>query len=151
MDVSGESITGDGDGEVHEEEGGVRNGPDDFEVLVEGVGKVDELFELLTEHEAAPIAFNIAKKEARDGASVVVEEGLFHESYKEAGIAQAHVGAYGHPFDSSHFLQTKGKIVEGEDQFRQMNESIGVGVLVGPMGEEEAEGYTCPYISPPTS
>eukprot|EP00061_Rhincodon_typus_P006210 g26603.t1 len=47
MDVGGELVTGDGDRDVQEREGGVRNGPDEFEGRVESVGEIDELFEFL--------------------------------------------------------------------------------------------------------
>eukprot|EP00061_Rhincodon_typus_P010899 g35532.t1 len=46
MDVSGELVSGGGDGEVQEGEGDVRNGPGEFESGVEGIGEADELLEL---------------------------------------------------------------------------------------------------------
>eukprot|EP00061_Rhincodon_typus_P009333 g32761.t1 len=66
---------------------------------VEGVGEVDELFELLVgaQYRTNAVIY-IAEKEVGDGAGVVAEEGMFHESYKEAGIARVHAGAHGHSF-----------------------------------------------------
>eukprot|EP00061_Rhincodon_typus_P007603 g29452.t1 len=95
MDVGGESVSRDGNGEIQEEEGDVRNSPGEFEGGVEGVGKVNELLVVFMKaRDCTDVVINIAEEEVRDSASVVVEEGLFHESYKEAGIAQA----YDHPF-----------------------------------------------------
>eukprot|EP00061_Rhincodon_typus_P013303 g39596.t1 len=46
IDVGVEAVTRDGDGEVQEGEGGIGDGPGEFEVGVKGVSKVDELFKL---------------------------------------------------------------------------------------------------------
>eukprot|EP00061_Rhincodon_typus_P015067 g42536.t1 len=40
-------VTGYGDKEVQEREGGIRDGPGEFEVGVKGASKVDEMFKLL--------------------------------------------------------------------------------------------------------
>eukprot|EP00061_Rhincodon_typus_P013628 g40131.t1 len=94
MDVGGESVSRDGDGEVQEQERGVRNSPGEFEGRVEGAGEVDELLVFLVEARGhTEIVIDIAEKEVRDGVGVVVEEGLFHKSYIEAGIAQARAEA----------------------------------------------------------
>eukprot|EP00061_Rhincodon_typus_P017942 g46884.t1 len=47
IDVSFEAVTRDGDGKVQEGQGGIRDGPDGFEVGVKDVSKVDELLKLL--------------------------------------------------------------------------------------------------------
>eukprot|EP00061_Rhincodon_typus_P011438 g36445.t1 len=108
------------DGEIQKGEGDVRNGLGEFEDWVEHVNEVDSLLKLLTGARGSTDAvINIVEKEMRDGAGVVMEEGLFHESYKETGIAQAHASAHRHPFWFSEVGGNKGKIVEGEDQFSQ--------------------------------
>eukprot|EP00061_Rhincodon_typus_P019025 g48458.t1 len=138
MDAGGELVSRDGDGEVQEGDGGVRNCLDEFEDGVEGVGKVDELLKLVAGARGSNDAvINIVEKEARDCAGVFV--GLFHKSYKEAGIAQAHAGGHGHPFGLYEVGGIKGKTVECVNQFCQTNESVSGGGLVGPTGEAEME------------
>eukprot|EP00061_Rhincodon_typus_P008671 g31493.t1 len=66
---------------------------------MEGVGEVDELLELLAGARGSTDAvINRAEEEVGDSPGVIAEDGLFHKPYKEASIAQAHVGANGHPF-----------------------------------------------------
>eukprot|EP00061_Rhincodon_typus_P014274 g41200.t1 len=109
----GESVTGEEDGKVQEREGGARNGPGEFEGALEGVGEVDELFELLAgARGSTDTVINVAEKEVRDSAGVVVEKGLFHEFYKEGGIAWARVGAHGYSFGLLAVGGIKGKIVK---------------------------------------
>eukprot|EP00061_Rhincodon_typus_P014452 g41475.t1 len=99
IDVGAESVTGDGDREVQDGEGGVGDGPGEFEVGVKGIGEVDELIKLLMRAQGSTITLiSIAEEEVRDGAHVTVEEGLFHVSYKEAGIAWTHTGANSYTF-----------------------------------------------------
>eukprot|EP00061_Rhincodon_typus_P010142 g34205.t1 len=63
-DVSGDLVIRDVDGEVQEEEGGIRNGPCEFEGTVEGVGEIDELFELLMgTRDSTDIVINVVEKE----------------------------------------------------------------------------------------
>eukprot|EP00061_Rhincodon_typus_P009198 g32501.t1 len=64
MDVTGELVFRDGDGVVQEGKGGVRNGPDEFEGKLEGVGEVHELLELLAGARGSTNAIiNITEKE----------------------------------------------------------------------------------------
>eukprot|EP00061_Rhincodon_typus_P018476 g47656.t1 len=121
MDADAKSVAG--NEEVQEEGGGVRNGPGEFEVRVKDVVEVDELFKLLVgARGGADTVINVAEEEVGDGASVALEEGLFHVSYKEAGIAWAHTSAHSHPSGLQEVEGVKGKIVEGEDKFCQANE-----------------------------
>eukprot|EP00061_Rhincodon_typus_P007954 g30140.t1 len=94
-DIGANSVGGDGDGEVQEGEGGVRDGPGEFEVRVKGVGEVDELFELFVgARSSTNTVINVVEEEVRAGANVTAEEGLFHVSHEEAGIARIHTGAH---------------------------------------------------------
>eukprot|EP00061_Rhincodon_typus_P002766 g18405.t1 len=69
----------------------IRDGSGELPVGVEGVSKVDELFELLMGTRGiADTVIDIMEKEVGNGASVAAEQGLFHVSYKEAGIAWDH-------------------------------------------------------------
>eukprot|EP00061_Rhincodon_typus_P007816 g29880.t1 len=73
IDVGVEAVTRDGDGEVQEVEGGIRDGPSEFVVGV----KVDELFMLLMgARGSADTVINVAKEEMRDGAGYV-EQSFF--------------------------------------------------------------------------
>eukprot|EP00061_Rhincodon_typus_P003608 g20509.t1 len=85
IDIGFVAVTRDGDREVQEREGGIGESPGEFEVVVTGVSKVDELFELLVgAGGGADTVIVITEEEVGDGASVAAEEGLFHVSYKEA-------------------------------------------------------------------
>eukprot|EP00061_Rhincodon_typus_P013296 g39585.t1 len=77
-----EMVARDGRGAVQEGEGGIVDGPGEFEVRVKGVGKVDELFKLIGARGSADTVISVAEEEVRDDASVTAEEGLFHISYK---------------------------------------------------------------------
>eukprot|EP00061_Rhincodon_typus_P011297 g36207.t1 len=68
IDVGAEVVTRDGDREVQEGEGGIRDGPGEFEVGVEGVGKVDELFKLLMGAQGSTgTVINVAEEEMVEG------------------------------------------------------------------------------------
>eukprot|EP00061_Rhincodon_typus_P015832 g43735.t1 len=87
MDVGGESVPGEGDGDVQEVRGGVGNSPGEFDGGVDDVGDVDELLKLLMGAKGSSDAvINEREKWVRDSAGVVVEGELFHEFYN------------GHPF-----------------------------------------------------
>eukprot|EP00061_Rhincodon_typus_P002281 g17073.t1 len=93
MDISFKVVTRDGDGEAQEGERDIRDGPDVHKVGVEGVSKVDELFEIpVGARGDADTVIDVTEEKVGDRASVTVEEGLFHVSYEEAGIAWAHAG-----------------------------------------------------------
>eukprot|EP00061_Rhincodon_typus_P011105 g35883.t1 len=88
MDVGAKSVAGDGGREVQEGEGGIRDGPGEFQIRVKDVGEVDELFKLLVGLPSSTDAvIKVVEEEVRDGASVPAEQELFHISYEEAGIA----------------------------------------------------------------
>eukprot|EP00061_Rhincodon_typus_P009248 g32600.t1 len=81
-------VTRDGDGEVQEGVGVIRDGSGEFEVGVEGVSKIDELFKLLVGAGGSiDTVIEVMVEEVGNQASVAAEEGLFHVSYKGAGIA----------------------------------------------------------------
>ncbi|GCC35379.1 hypothetical protein chiPu_0013862 [Chiloscyllium punctatum] len=90
-------VAGEGDAEVQEGEEGDQDGPGEFEVKMNGVGEVDKLFNLLIGAQGSTnTVFDVGK--IGDGASVAVEDGLFHVPDEEADLAGAHVGAPGYPF-----------------------------------------------------
>eukprot|EP00061_Rhincodon_typus_P007078 g28383.t1 len=89
IDIGVEVVTRDGDRGVQEGEGGIGDGPGEFEVGARGVSKVDELFKLLMGAQgSADTIINVMEDKMRDGAGVPVEKGLFQISYEEAGIAR---------------------------------------------------------------
>eukprot|EP00061_Rhincodon_typus_P006067 g26306.t1 len=64
-----QEVARDGDGEDQEGEGGVRDGPGEFEVGMKDVGEVDELFVLLVgARGSTDTVINVAEEEMRDGA-----------------------------------------------------------------------------------
>ncbi|GCC19524.1 hypothetical protein chiPu_0000047 [Chiloscyllium punctatum] len=83
---------------------------------------------------------DVAEEKVGDGASVAAEDGLFHISDEEAGIAGAYVGAHGYSFGLEEVGGLEGEVVKSEDQFSQSKEGVSGRVLVGLVGEEEAEG-----------
>eukprot|EP00061_Rhincodon_typus_P006981 g28189.t1 len=67
--------------EVQEGEGGIGDGPDELEVGVKGVTKVNELSKLLVGSRGSiDTAIDVAEEEM-DSASVSAEKGLFHCTY----------------------------------------------------------------------
>eukprot|EP00061_Rhincodon_typus_P010011 g33946.t1 len=81
----------DGDSEIQEGEGGIGDGPDEFEDVVKVVSDVDELLKLLMGAQgSANTVIDVAEEEVRDGAGEIVEEGLFHVPYEETDIAWTH-------------------------------------------------------------
>eukprot|EP00061_Rhincodon_typus_P001252 g14176.t1 len=78
----------DGDREVQKGERSIRDGPGELKVGVKDVSEVDELFELLMgARGGADTVIDVTEEEVGDRTSIALEEGLFHVSYKEAGIA----------------------------------------------------------------
>eukprot|EP00061_Rhincodon_typus_P001003 g13410.t1 len=72
---------------------GIGDGPGELKIGVEGVNEVDELFQLLMgARGGVDVVIDVMEEEVGDRASVALKEGLFHVSYKEAGIAWAHAG-----------------------------------------------------------
>eukprot|EP00061_Rhincodon_typus_P001598 g15243.t1 len=70
----------------------------ELKVGVEGVNEVDELLKLLVRARgSADTVIDVTEEEVGFRASVASEEGLFHVSYEEAGIAWVHAGTHGHP------------------------------------------------------
>eukprot|EP00061_Rhincodon_typus_P003259 g19653.t1 len=79
IDAGFEAVTRDGDREVQEGEGGIRDGPGEFEVGVRSVSKVDELFKFLVGIQgSAYTVIDVAEEEVGNSASVTAEEDLFH-------------------------------------------------------------------------
>eukprot|EP00061_Rhincodon_typus_P008614 g31375.t1 len=109
IDVGAEMVTGNGDREVQEGEGGVGDGPGEFEVRVKAVSKVDELFKLLMgARGSADTVINVVEEKGRNGASVTAEEELLHVSYEETSIAQTHASARSHPFSLGQSVMVEG-------------------------------------------
>eukprot|EP00061_Rhincodon_typus_P003877 g21198.t1 len=96
IDISFQVLTRDGDREGQEGGRGIRDGPGEIKVGVKGVSKVDELFELLVGAQGGTdTVIDVTEEEVGDGASVASEEGLFHVTYKEAGISWAYAVPFG--------------------------------------------------------
>eukprot|EP00061_Rhincodon_typus_P000200 g10884.t1 len=88
MEIGFQAVARDGNREIQEGERGIRDGPDELQVGVEGVGEVDELVELLVGAQCGTdTVIDVMEEEVGLRASVATEEGLFHVTYKEAGIA----------------------------------------------------------------
>eukprot|EP00061_Rhincodon_typus_P002239 g16967.t1 len=99
MDISFQVVARDGNREVQEGERGIKDGPGELNVGVEGVSEVGELFELLVgARGGADTAIDVTEEEVGNRASVASEEALFHISYKEAGIAWVHAVPMVTPF-----------------------------------------------------
>eukprot|EP00061_Rhincodon_typus_P004354 g22374.t1 len=74
IDISFKVDTRDGNREVQEGERGIRDGPGELDVGVEGVSKVDELFKLLVRAQGgADTVIDVAEEEVGDSASVAAE------------------------------------------------------------------------------
>eukprot|EP00061_Rhincodon_typus_P019188 g9757.t1 len=82
MDVGFQVVARDGNKEVQEGERGIRDGPGELKLGVEGFGEVDELFDLLVgARGGVNTVINVTEEEVVFRASVATEEGLFHVTY----------------------------------------------------------------------
>ncbi|MBB6725643.1 hypothetical protein, partial [Proteus mirabilis] len=103
---------------------------------------MDELFNLLVGARGSTDTFSdVAEEKVGSGASVAAEDGLFHISNKEAGIAGAHAGAHGYSFGLEEVGGLEREVVQSEDQFSQSKEGVSGRVLVGTAGKEEEEDF----------
>eukprot|EP00061_Rhincodon_typus_P007800 g29846.t1 len=80
------------DGHVAQGEGGGVEMVHDRTVLSFVTNRAQVLYKVVSK----PLLGFTDVEEATSGASVAAEEGLFHISYEEAGIAWAHAGSRGH-------------------------------------------------------